>query len=119
MDKIFIFLWILHISIWVYVLLAFLNKTTALYNVFFVVPFIYIIQILPFHILEKLKKNIYNNDKIRLENQEIIRKILIFPYLFEQLSLFFDKSYFNPLSPQGMLVFGLLTSIHTLYGSPL
>jgi hypothetical protein len=44
-NPIFIFLWIFHILIWAFVLLAFLNEKTAYYNLYFVVPFIYIIHI--------------------------------------------------------------------------
>ena len=55
-NPIFIFLWIVHILIWMFVLLAFINKTTAYYNIYYVIPIIYIIHIFPFHILENLKK---------------------------------------------------------------
>ena len=113
-NPIFIFLWIFHILIWAFVLLAFLNEKTAYYNLYFVVPFIYIIHILPLHILEKLKEQIYTDESERKDNQDTISKILVIPYLFQQLNNFFSKSFCNPLSPQGMLIFGMITCAYKL-----
>ncbi len=96
-------------------MLAFINPTTAYYNVYYVIPLIYIIQILPFHIIVSLKKNIYGDDNTRKEQEREVNKTLIIPYIFMKVREFFDKfSYFNPLSPQGMLIFGLITSIYRL-----
>jgi hypothetical protein len=114
MNIFFIFLAIIHIIIWAFVLLAFLNPITANYNVYYVIPFIYILHILPFHIIVSLKKNIYNEDNIK-KNEGVIYKFTLIPYLFMKIRDFFEKfSFFNPLSPQGMLIFGLITSIYKL-----
>ena len=115
MNIIFIILCIIHVLIWAFVMLAFLNKNTAYYNVYYIIPIIYIIQILPFHIIVSLKKDIYNQETDRKSNETTVNNSLIIPYIFKQIQDFFGKySYFNPLSPQGMLIFGLITSIYRL-----
>lgn len=115
MNFLFIILCIIHILIWAFVLLAFINPTTAYYNVYYVIPFIYIIQILPFHIIVSLKKKIYNDNTTRINNENEVGGFLILPYLFMKARDFFEQfSFFNPLSPQGMLIFGLITSIYRL-----
>ncbi len=115
MNILFIILCIIHTIIWAFVMLAFINPTTAYYNVYYIIPFIYLVQILPFHIIVSLKQEIYSDDNTRKEQEIEVSKYLILPYLFMQAREFFDKfSYFNPLSPQGMLIFGLITSIYRL-----
>ena len=115
MDSLFILLAVIHIIIWMFVMLAFINPTTARINVYYVIPIIYLLQILPFHIIVSLKKKVYNDDKLRKTNENEVAKYLFIPYLFNKAREFFDKfSIFNPLSPQGMLIFGLITSIYRL-----
>jgi len=115
MNLLFIILCIVHISIWIFVLFAFINPTTAYYNVYYIIPFIYFIQILPFHIIVSLKSNIYNDEKDRHKKENEVSNSLILPGLFNKLSKFFDDfSFFNPISPQGMLIFGLISSIYRL-----
>jgi hypothetical protein len=115
MNFLFIILCIIHIFIWAFVLLAFLNPKTAYYNVYYVIPIIYIVHILPFHIIVSLKKKIYTDDNEEIEKESTVSKFLIIPYLFNNAQKFFKKySFCSPLSPQGMLIFGLLTSIYRL-----
>ena len=115
MNILFIILCIIHIVIWAFIMLAFINPTTAYYNVYYVIPLIYLVQILPFHIIVSLKKHIYGDDNTRKEQEKEVSKYLIIPYLFMKAREFFNKfAYFNPLSPQGMLIFGLITSIYRL-----
>jgi hypothetical protein len=98
-----------------FVMLAFINKSTAFINVYYVIPIIYILHILPFHLIVSLKKNIYNDENIMTENENKVLKSLIIPDLFIKARNFFEKfSFFNPFSPQGMLIFGLITSIYRL-----
>lgn len=115
MNILFILLCIIHVIIWIFVMLAFINKSTAFINVYYVIPIIYILHILPFHLIVSLKKNIYKDENIMTENENKVLKSLIIPDLFIQARNFFEKfSFFNPLSPQGMLIFGLITSIYRL-----
>lgn len=93
---------------------AFLNKTTAEFNIKYFIPLLYILHILPFHVIIILKKQIYTNNKIK-ENQEKIYDKLIFPRIFFIIKSKLDTFVtFNPLSPQGMMIFGLITSYYKL-----
>ena len=115
MNFLFIILCIIHIIVWVFILLAFLNPITAYYNVYYVIPIIYILHILPFHIIISLKKKIYTDDKEEIDKETNVSKFLIIPYIFINIQKFFEKfSFCSPLSPQGMLIFGLITSIYRL-----
>ena len=101
---------LVHILIWVFVLCAFLKKETAKINIKYVIPFIYISHIFPFHFIGALKSKIYPNGYESRNNK--IYKILIIPYLFGKLKeKLAEFSFCSPLSTQGMLIFGLLTSI--------
>tara|TARA_Y100000590_G_scaffold171157_1_gene195776 strand:+ start:65 stop:427 length:363 start_codon:yes stop_codon:yes gene_type:complete len=113
LQFLFFILVLIHILIWVFVLFAFLKKKTAIINIKYVIPIIYIIHIFPFHFINKLKKKIYPNN-CKSENNKIL-KILVIPYLFVKLQeKFEDFSFASPITPQGMLIFGLLTSINKL-----
>ena len=115
MNLLFVILCIIHILIGMFVLFAFLNSKTAYYNVYYLIPFIYFIHILPFHIIVTLKSNIYRDEKDMHDKENQVSRFLILPDLFNKLSKFFDSfSFFNPISPQGMLIFGLITSIYKL-----
>ena len=59
---IFLFLCLLHIFVWVFILLAFINKDLAKFNLFILIPLVYILHILPFHILVESKSMLYPED---------------------------------------------------------
>ena len=114
MNLIFLLTCVLHILVWGYILLAFINKTTAYYNIYYVIPLIYIIHMLPIHLLISVKKNIYPNSWESKNNN--IKNTLIIPQLFANIQkILYDKCFLSPLSTQGMLIFGLITSIFKLY----
>ena len=105
---------IIHVLIWIFVLTAFLNKKLAYYNVYYVIPIIYILHILQFHILNRLKENVDPENHVKRNNE--VSNFLILPNLFDNIKNNFQKfSFANPLSGQGMLIFGLLTSIFVLH----
>ena len=81
MNFLFIILCIIHIIVWVFILLAFLNPITAYYNVYYVIPIIYILHILPFHIIISLKKKIYTDDKEEIDKETNVSKFLIIQYI--------------------------------------
>lgn len=115
MNIYFIILAVIHILIWGFVLLAFLNKNLAKINIYFVIPFIYLVHIFPFHFLEKLKDKIYNKKEKEKHSNKIF-EFLIIPKCFVDLQKYLDDfCTFSPISPQGMLIFGLLSSIFVLY----
>jgi hypothetical protein len=115
MNIIFIFACIIHILIWTFVLLAFLNKNTAWYNLYYIIPFIYLIHtILPGHVLNEIKKNIYPNSWET--KAAVVGDTLIIPRIFSKVRFNLNKYCFqNPLSPQGMLILGSITSLYSLY----
>ena len=113
MNYIFVFVTLLHISIWLYVLLSFLNKKLAYYNLYYIIPFVYIVHMLPFHILCELEKSL--EPETHQEKFDEIKKISIIGKLYDDLEKKLSKiCFFNPLSPQGMLIFGAITSAYTL-----
>lgn len=103
----FYILQFIHIIIWVFVIFAFLNKNLAEINLKFVIPFIYLIQILPFHILNKSKCKVNNNCQKDAEN---IEKMIG----FYQLKNLFNNSFENPLSAQGLLILGAILSYYKI-----
>lgn len=104
---------LIHVLIWGFVLIAFTNPTLAKINVLYVIPFIYVIHtILPFHILESAKKNMYPTTHSQKFDE--FKKQTVIPHYFDKLNAHLEWCTFNPLSPQGMLVFGLITSIYSI-----
>ncbi len=111
---IFEILCIVHVLIWIFVLTAFLNKDLAYYNVYYVIPLIYIIHILPFHIIITLKKNV-DPEYYKLHEEQFYETLII-PKLFRNVTNKLENFCFaSPLSTQGMLIFGLITSVFVLY----
>ena len=109
----FISICLLHIFVWIFVLSAFINKKTAKFNLIVLIPLIYILHILPFHILTKMKYSLYPNTATN--KVDFINIILIIPKLFTSLQSTLDKLCFmSPISPQGMLIFGALSSAYRL-----
>ena len=105
----FISICVIHVLIWAFVILAFINKKTAYINIIYIIPAIYILHLLPFHILHKSKKYIYPK---KFEDEEIkIYKIMIIPDYFLKLQKILGKKCTeNPISTQGLLIFGAITS---------
>jgi hypothetical protein len=115
----FVVLGTLHILIWAFVLLAFLHPRTAHLNLYYIIPMIYLTHILPFHILEHYEKQYCKDeDASGSETNAYIKvqaaNILKIPKYFFLLEKCFENSFANPLSPQGMLIMGSLTSAYAL-----
>jgi hypothetical protein len=92
---------------------AFLNPMTAKINLYYLIPFIYIIHILPFHIFNKTKEGMYQYDWEQRANK--FNDSLVIPGQFVKLQDKLEKfSFCSPLSPQGMLLFGAITSAWSL-----
>ena len=113
MKIIFFILCLFHVLIWIFCLLAFTNKEMAYYNIYYMIPCIYILHILPFHMLVTLKKNIYPDTyKIKIN---LFYKYIFLDKYFKFKDILDNYCTFNPLSPQGMMCFGLITCIYKLY----
>ena len=111
---IFEVLCVIHVLIWGFVLLAFLNKKWAYYNVYFVIPFIYLVHMLPFHILVALKQKVDPSNYTKHEKD--VLKIMVFPPIWKKItSALHEYCFASPFTPQGMLIFGLITGIVVLH----
>jgi len=109
---------ITHVLIWVFILTAFLNKKLAIINILIVIPMVYFLHILPFHVINEVKINV-NEKQNSTENWETrvkkIDEILIIPHYWVKLSDYLDiYSFANPISPQGMLILVYILSIYSL-----
>ena len=109
MDNLFIyyFLALIHILIWIFIVFAFLDKDLAIINLSYVIPFIYILQILPLHVLNTAKCHVNKNC---VKDNKKIEKSIGFSYLKD----LFKNSFENPLSAQGLLILGAVLSFYKL-----
>lgn len=108
MDPAFAAVALVHIMVWAFVLLAWLSPKTAVINLTVVIPLIYALHILPFHTLTAVKQRMH--PETWQQDSEAIERALVVPFAFSRANDFFSQSYANPLSPQGMLLLGAITS---------
>jgi hypothetical protein len=109
---------IIHIFVWLYVCFGgIISEKQNNFILYIGLPLIYIIHLLPFHILSISKdiiaKNITNNTKS--ESSELIANIsdiYIFPNFFGYLRSLFDSSYQNPFSTQGLIIFAFIINVY-------
>lgn len=112
------FLCIIHLIFWMFVLVAPLvgSPRVLRFNIYFLVPMVYLLHILPFHVLIKCKELSMDGDKNKVKNAEDlylgIPGIRHFKMLMDHCQA---HCCFSPLSPQGMLLFCLIVSIFRLY----
>ena len=107
---------IFHVFIWIYIIFgSFFGKKHAKFIIYYLIPFIYILHILPFHIIREAKKkklNINNDEIFDKKIKDIEYSIPIIGFIrkkFHELWEKLDKySTFNPISPQGMLILGMI-----------
>tara|TARA_B100001094_G_scaffold325447_2_gene379798 strand:+ start:612 stop:1076 length:465 start_codon:yes stop_codon:yes gene_type:complete len=108
---------ILHIIIWGFVLLAFVNKRAARFNIYYLIPGMYLIHLLPFHILQEAKSYLMkHNESAKEKLQTKIFDLLVIPSIFIKLITKLESiCTFSPISPQGMMVFGMISGLFKLY----
>ena len=99
----------IHVLIWLFVVFAFINKETAKINITYLIPIIYIWQIFPVHLINKTKCDL--NKNCEEDNTNIIKGIGFY-YLKE----FFNFSFENPLSAQGLMILGAILSYYKIQG---
>ncbi len=113
MNPLFIGITLLHFLSWGFILFAFLSPKLAYVNLYYFIPFVYVVQILPFHFFNTAKQSIYPNDW--RERSNTIGAFLILPAVIEYVRGVFESfSFFNPLSWQGMMIFGAFSSAWSL-----
>ena len=106
---------IIHVLIWSsIILLPIYSKNFAKINMIYIIPAIYIIHCLPFHIINTIKIKLLNTNMEGMEQErDKIEKYLIIPVFFRKLQNILKHYCFaNPLSPQGMLILSLILSIY-------
>jgi len=102
---------IIHVIIWLFVLFAFVNKRTAYYNLYYIIPLIFLLHMLPFHPLETAKAYLYPDQVQRVER---LMNIMIVGRIQRALINCCKYSFASPMTPQGMLIFGALSSAQAL-----
>ena len=113
MNIIFIILCVIHLLVWLFVVTAFLNKKTAEINLYYLIPFIYIVHMFPFHMIIETEKIIYPES--RNEKAKEVENYLLIPNIYNYLrDNLFKNSFANPVSAQGLLIFGAITSAYTI-----
>jgi len=117
------FLIIFHLTIWLYILFgSFIGKIHSKIILFLIIPLIYLIHILPFHLINELKKNsldLKTDDELKENISNYEEKLPIINNII-QLKHYADKEIFknsfaNPLSPQGLLILAYIISIYALF----
>jgi hypothetical protein len=104
---------LIHILVWVFILFAWVSNKTAKFNLYIFIPLIYILHILPFHVLTSSKEKIDPEGWKKIESD--IFDVLKFPKLFViSQSKLSNYCFSSPLSPQGMMILGALTSAYKL-----
>lgn len=108
MDLAFVAVTMLHILVWVVVLMAWVHPAAARFNLVVLIPAIYVVHVLPFHILNILKQRMHPGTWLR--DVRRVERALVLPALVTRARDALDRSFANPLSPQGMLLLGAITS---------
>ncbi len=113
MNPVFTGLCVVHVIIWAFILFAFLNPRAATINLFYVIPFVYIIHIFPFHFLNSMKESMYPDDWEK--RVDTVVSHMVIPELFTNAQKKLDTVCFaSPISAQGMLIFGAISSAWAL-----
>lgn len=91
---------------------AFIGKDHADFILYKMIPATYLIHILPFHVLEESKSILAN--QVGINYQEFTKKMEgTFPavILISLRDNVFNKSFQNPLSTQGVMIFSVLVNL--------
>ena len=109
---------LIHILGWIYVVFGgFMSENQNDIILYYIIPFVYIIHIAPFHVLVKTKLELIKNEYkgIDIDEESILHdreNNFIIANLFYKLREFFSFSFQNPLSPQGLLILGFIFNLY-------
>jgi hypothetical protein len=103
---------LIHVIIWIFIIFAFIDIRAANINLFYIIPLIYLLHILPFHIIIEQKKKLYKNSYKNKENEFFKKTSLI--HIINLIEYLDKKCFLSPLSAQGMMIFGALSSSYVL-----
>jgi hypothetical protein len=106
-----------HVLFWIYVVFgSFISKVHANFILFCVIPFIYLLHILPHHILKIIEERLLNIENLETKHKDAIiddRADSIVPclkYIRYCIKWCDSRTTFSPLSAQGMLILGAIIS---------
>lgn len=109
---------VVHALFWSFVLFAWTNPTWARLNVFYVIPVLYILHLLPFHVIQHTERGLMDgSEQKRKRVQDDVWKLAA-PHLYftEGWVAGMNKHCFqSPVSVQGVMLFSLMSSIFALY----
>jgi len=113
-NIIFNFLCFIHTLVWVFIIGAFLDPKAAEFNLYIMIPMIYILHILPFHILQLFKKmSCYNLSDSEVYEEYMGKSRLIGG--FAELQDYAGKTTtYSPISTQGMMLWGAISCAYVL-----
>ena len=122
MNLILEILIIFHVIIWIFVVFGgMISSNICKFIIFIMIPFIYIVHILPFHIIVETKLRIIEKEKSDdLKNKsshDLLTEIEgrnIIINLFHKLQKALDFSLCHPLSAQGLLILGYIINVYLL-----
>ena len=99
---------LVHIAVWTFILFAFVDERAARFNVTVAIPLVYLAHCSPFHALTASKQRACG-DWMQIDDG--IVDALVLPRMFKRAQQYaMERCFQSPISPQGMLVFGALTS---------
>ncbi len=117
------FLVSIHVLIWIYLIIGgLISDDQCNIILFYALPAVYLIHLLPIHLLSTAKKLLIRSNKKEFEvdeknnNVETIaeeyeNKNIIW-YIFSGITKMFTHSFQNPLSPQGLLILGFISNLY-------
>ena len=104
---------LIHIFVWLFIGFAFLNKKYASFNLYYLIPCIYIIHIFPFHIFNVVKESMYH-DEWKNKYDLFVGSLFPINHIIVLQSILEERCFANPLGSQGMLILGAITSAYAL-----
>jgi hypothetical protein len=112
---------VFHACFWIYLILAPLcSRWHARFVLLWVIPFVYILHMLPFHLLHTYETESLGIEHLDVkEREEILADMTcdILPFLEPVFKIQFfcrDHCVFSPLSAQGMLILAAIISSNVL-----
>ncbi len=101
-----------HLAFWAFVCFAWLTPSTAALNAYYVVPLTYAVHALPFHVLTALKTRV--RPSTWKADDAAVRECLGLAWFVDLQQSLEKKCTFSPISPQGLLVWGMISSVWAL-----
>ena len=106
---------LVHILAWVVVVLGcFVSRKLCYFSVYYLIPLMYFMHIFEIHVFEEWKKKLIPDKTERDIKVKEINERYILPMVFHEINKYFDKSFRNPFSVQGKMIFGMIVGVLVL-----